>query len=142
MSQRTNDIETINLLGKITNTSKKQSGKYKSNNPRKSLYLELDADSTKRAIDFGLTEYTSKEDNENFFIIQASETIKVYDEQDKKTLIATVSGKADDDSDNFTSGDKVLEMAIMKGENMGRTFYRLFGVLGDYIVENESASPF
>lgn len=139
-------METLNILGTITNTSKKQNADFFSANPRKSLYLELDEASAKLAEEFGLTRYTSKTDGAEFFIVKASETIKVYDTDGK--LTGTMDGTADEVADakenyenpNFVS-DGIVKMALIKGNNKGNDFVRLFAVEG-VLLENEASNPF
>lgn len=137
--------QQLNITGIITATSHKQSKDFTSQNPRKSVYLELDKENTKKAIDFGLQEYTSKQPNketgeiDKFFIVKASETIKQYNVDGQ--VIGEINGNAMDDSNNFNTGGEKVNLAIFKGEKSNNVFYRLFALIGE-VQEIESQNPF
>lgn len=127
----------LNIKGIITATSHKQSDKFATQNPRKSVYLKLDEANAKRAKEFGMQEYTSK-NGESFFILKASELVKLYNQDG---LHGTANGNADDDSNNWTSGDKEVGLAIFRGENKGNVFLRLFAIQGE-LEEVQPENPF
>ena len=131
------------LKGIITNTSKKQSSKFISKDPRKSIYFTCDEQNTLIAKAHGLREYQSQEEgSEPFFIVQAGAVIKCYD---GKVEIGSVNGSAKEvegvDNPNFTSDDKVIGLGLMQGMSKGNLYYRLYAVEG-VLVDNEPASPF
>ena len=88
-------METLLINGTITATSNKKSDLSSENSQRKSIYLSLDKENEKKALDFGLTMYTSQ-DNENFFIVKASNEITIYKGNEAKRI------KSDINSNNFS----------------------------------------
>ena len=142
MTTKTNAITTQLLQGIITNTSKKQNPLFPTDEPRKSIYLQLDEQNSILAKAFGLSEYKPKDGGEPYFIAKASDTVKCYE---GKKLIAEVNGSAKEvegvENPNFTSDDKVVGIALMKGKSKGNEFVRLYAVEG-VLVDNEPASPF
>lgn len=131
-------METITLQAIITNTSKKQSGKFTSANPRKSVYLDIVESDKKKALDFGMREYSSKE-GESFFITKASGEVKVYNYDGKITDV--LSGGIEEESQNFSSDGAVVHISLMKSENAGNEFIRMYAVLGE-LIENAPENPF
>ena len=142
MTTKTNAITTQLLQGVITNTSKKQNPLFPTDEPRKSIYLQLDEQNSILAKAFGLSEYKPKDGGEPYFIVKASETIKCYE---GKKQIAEVNGSAVEvpgvENPNLTSDNKVIGLALMKGNSKGNDFIRLYAVEG-VLVDNEPASPF
>src|SRR5699024_12121105 len=64
-------MENLIIKGQITATSNKVNEDYKTDNPTKTAYLTVTDDNIRKAmVNFGLTEYTSKQDDSNFFIIK------------------------------------------------------------------------
>lgn len=138
----TNTIKTLNIVGEITGTSNKTNDKFKQEKPSKTLYLKADEENSKKLINFGMTQYTSKEDGEDFFIIKASSNgIKVFCKGEKIDTIKTTL-----DTPNFHSVEHMpIQIAIMQGENVGNEFFRVYAVgVSDRndIQENQDTNPF
>ena len=62
----------------ITATSKKQDGEFQQQVPTKTAYLKADEENAKLLEDFGLTRYTSKEDQEDYFIVKFPQNVVLY----------------------------------------------------------------
>ena len=111
----------------ITATSKKQNGDFKQEIPTKTAYLTADKENSKKLVDFGLTEYTSK-DGESYFIIKLVNKLMLYPTGDEPRLARELSLVELDgvETNNFrTPEDRPVGLNILKGENKGNTFYRL-----------------
>lgn len=134
-------MKTITFEGIITQTSNKQGKDYASENPKKSVYISVDNENAKILEDFGLTKYTSKKDNVDFFVVKASANISRY-ENDK--IVEKINGNGEDDVPNFSSNNNTIGMAIMEGENKGNKFMRLYAINCEagIVTENEPSSPF
>src|SRR5699024_9361866 len=64
-------MENLIIKGQITATSNKVNEDYKTDNPTKTAYVTVTDDNIRKAmVNFGLTEYTSKQDESSFFIIK------------------------------------------------------------------------
>lgn len=131
-------MKTINLQATITATSTKIDKRYPTSNPRKTIYFSMNEENIAKAIDFGLTKYTSKDNNDDFFIVKASEGIAHYNLNGEQ--VGVISGKADDGSYNFTTPEEVT-LAIMEGEKQGNKFYRVYALMGA-IEEVKPENPF
>lgn len=131
-------METLLLKGIITATSDKQSDKFVTASPQKSVYIELDADNTQKAKAFGLREYTSQEDGNAFFIIKTSRKVDLYQDKVKVDTISGVAGEYE----NFHSDGKEVGLSLIKGESkQGNEYYRLHAINGE-MVRVESINPF
>lgn len=117
------ELQAINLIGKITATSNKQ-GKYKES-PRKSVYLQLDEENSIKAIEFGLTEYTSKQ-GDKYFIVKASENIKVNIKGDD-SLDNNLASSVNDP--NFKLDKNLCMLSLLKGESDKNTYIRFYSML-------------
>ena len=116
-------MENITAIVKINTTSNKISDKFKQETSTKTVYVTADADNTKVLKDFGLQLYTSKENNEDFFILKfAAKTLLYIPGEDSPVSFAE---EVSTTTPNFTSGDKTVGVNIVKGINMGNEFYRL-----------------
>ncbi len=118
-----NKLENLIVQGIITATSDKQDPRFPSNNPRKSLYIAINEENTKKAKEFGLTEYVSRTDQSKFFIVKASENIDVYDINNDHINI--INGIANHTANFYT--EKEVQLALIKGQsaNFSNTFVRL-----------------
>lgn len=138
-------MENLVIKGRITATSKKQDDKFKQENPSKTAWIiPADEQEAKKLVDFGLRQYTSKEDGTNFFVVKTSQRIALYVKDAKDVEPEIISGGID--TPNFTTAeDKFLNLNIIKGENVGNKFYRLQAIqiveTSDYI-EVEQNNPF
>lgn len=133
------EIEQFIFEGIITGTSNKQSEEMKTDKPRKSCYISVDEENAEILLQNGLTKYTSKEDKKDFFIIKFSEEIKVYAPEGYFNHDTSTS------SDNFSTDDKKVKFACIKGKNMGRNYVRIFALQVNEpsdLVINEVQNPF
>lgn len=114
-------MENLIIAGKITATSSKVDGKYQQETPTKTAYIEVsDADIKKQLTEFGLTEYTSKDDKTNFYIIKLPKQVALI----KGNEMRKISGGVE--TPNFrTLEGKQFRMNIIKGNNKGNDFFRL-----------------
>lgn len=68
----------------LTTADYKESGKFEREIKRKTTYIiPSDAETAKKMIDFGLTQYTTKDNKINIFIVPFSNECMYYDEQKK-----------------------------------------------------------
>ena len=133
-------MENILIEGIITTTSNKQSLEFRTENPKKSVYIQTDEENAKKLKDFGLREYTSKKDNENFFIVKCVDELKLYFDTENPAISMSTTVQ----DDNFKT-EKPIYMNIIKGENVGNVFYRLSAVLvnnASDIVAIQPENPF
>lgn len=119
-------MEQLNIKGLITATSKKGTKFDGTPNDRKTAYFEADTENTKKAVEFGLREYTSRDDGKKFFIIQLTSEVDVYNQFGE--IVQTLDGGIE--TANFST-NKPVNLAILKGENKGNVFYRLKGIQGE-----------
>lgn len=136
-------MENLVINGRITATSNKVDTKFKQENQTKTAYVTVsDEAEKKKLIDFGLTEYTSKQDGLSFFIIKLPQNVAIY--VDGVDQPEPMSGGVD--TPNFsTIGNKDLSLNIIKGEHMNNDFFRLQAIKIDQssdIVEVEQTNPF
>lgn len=141
-------METITVMGVINATSNKQGGKFESQNPQKSVYINVDKENADKLKAFGLTEYTPTEVNAEtgevglpYFQVKMSKEVSIYNGSE---LLEKISGMAVEDSVNYSSNGKVVGLAIMKGENMNNKFARLYAIdnPNGFFTENVNQSPF
>ena len=135
-----------NILVKafIQATSNKIGEDNKQETPTKALYISVpNKNDIKRLTDFGLTLYSSKEDNNEFFIIKGAEKVKVYDNEGN-----IVERKLTTDLPNFHSNDELVGLNIthIKPDNKKHnSFFRITAIkVSDYddLVEIEPKNPF
>lgn len=120
-------MENINVNVTITATSNKQNSQYKIENPKKSVYISPENKKEKqKLIDFGLTEYTSK-DGENFFIVKATDKIKCWL---NGQVVEELPTSIEDPNFKFEQG-KYLTVNLIQGENMKNKFYRINAIKFD-----------
>ena len=120
-------MENINVKVTITATSNKQNSQYKIENPKKSVYISPKNKTEKqKLIDFGLTEYTSK-DGENFFIVKATDKIKCWL---NGKVVEELPTSIEDPNFKFEQG-KYLTVNLIQGENMKNKFYRINAIKFD-----------
>lgn len=139
----TTQFDNIHVSATITATSK-ANDKYKKDIPTLKFYLKLaNEDQAKALKNFGLTEYSSKEDNETFFIVKASRKIAVYTGTGTDDF-ETISGAVADTRYNYYTVNPV-KINIMKIVNEDGTFYRLQALLLDSmsdLLEIVPTNPF
>lgn len=118
-------MKDLVIKGQITTTSNKQSDKFVAKTPQKTAYLKLDEENAKKAEEFGLTKYTSKENNEDFFMVKVVTNLRAYYDN-SRNYDKLETGV---DSPNFKTKDgKEIGLAIVQGENLGNVFYRLSAI--------------
>lgn len=120
-------MENINVNVNITATSNKQDSKFKIENPKKSVFITPENDFEKqKLVNFGLTEYTSK-DGESFFIVKATDEIKCWL---NGKVVEKLPTSIQDPNFKFEE-DKFLTVNIIQGENMNNKFYRINAIKFD-----------
>lgn len=135
-------MENLLLKGQVTATSKKQNEKFKADTPKKTAYLLLDEEDVQKAVDFGMTKYTSKEDGKDFFIVKLPQNVSIYVRGAKGVEPEKIDGGID--TPNFKTEDgKFLNLNIIKGQNLGNDFFRLQAIqitdstdIQDVVAEN------
>lgn len=137
-------MENILLKGMVTATSNKVDSRFKQEAPTKTAYITIADEDIAKAIQFGLTEYSSKQDGNRFFIIKLPQNIAIYVQGGDNVTPEKMSGGID--SPNFmTNKDKMLNLNIIKGENMGNEFFRLQAIQitdSTDIISVEQTNPF
>lgn len=118
MAKTKEDNKGFIFRGVITATSNKQGAYYKSDNPRKTAYITVDEQYKKILLEKGFTEYTSKKDNQSFFIIKLSESITLYMGDETQEMESGV------DTMNFKT--KEIQMAVMQGVKVGNEYSRIY----------------
>lgn len=135
-----------NILVKafIQSTSNKINDDNKQKVDTKTLYISVpNQKDITRLTDFGLTLYSSREDNSEFFIIKGAEKVKVYDAEGN-----IVERKLTTDLPNFTSNDKLVGLNITHitpDKKNHNSFFRITAIkVSDYddLVEIEPKNPF
>lgn len=117
------ELQTLLVKGSITATSSKE-GKFKNSDPRKAAYLKLTPESVKKAEAFGLTKYTSKEDNTDFFIVKLANEITAYNLNEEYDKVIKMDTSLD--APNFETDE--IGIAILKGQSELGTYYRIFAL--------------
>lgn len=127
-------MKNINVNVTITATSNKQNSQFKTDSPKKSLYITpKTVEDKEKMIDLGLTEYTSKE-GQSFFIVKATDKIKCWLNRE---IVHEIESSVQDDNFKFQEG-YFATVNIIEGENLGNKFYRLNGIKldNDTTLEN------
>jgi len=136
-------MENLVIKGRVTATSNKVDTKFKQENPTKTAYVTVsDEAEKKKLIDFGLTEYTSKQDGLSFFIIKLPQNVAIFVEGVKGS--EQLSGSVETPN-FFTVEGKELLLNIIKGENMNNDFFRLQAIRIEQstdVVILEQVNPF
>lgn len=142
-------MENKIIKGIITATSNKQSEDFKSEFPTKTAYITPHSPQDIEALtNFGCTLYSSTNENtgekEEFFIIKCAKNVALYNANSIDGRPSSISGGTD--TPNFrTTPDYALELNIIKGEKLGREFFRLQAInckTGSDVEEIEQANPF
>lgn len=130
-------MENIVIKGRISATSNKVDGKFQQETPTKTAYVEVTEEESKKAlVGFGLTEYTSKDDGKNFFIIKLPKEVSIFQGNQMHKIPGGV------DTPNFkTPDDKELMLNIIRGNNKGNDFYRLQAILVQEQSDIETIAP-
>lgn len=132
----------------ISTTSNKVNEKYKQEVNTKTAYISTDEKTAKAMQDFGLTQYTSKDEGENFFILKFADKLRTYFKDGTNHLRQDLSNIEIEGQEtlNFkTDENRPVSINVVKGENMGNDFYRLQAILVDdmdQITQIEPENPF
>lgn len=133
-------MENILVIGRISATSKKNDGVYQQEVPTKTAYFEVPESEESKLKDFGLRQYTSKDDGTKFYIAKLPQNVAVYASNDEDSEPTLVDGTLD--THNFkTRGKEMYQLNIIKGHNKGNDFYRLQAVLVSDISDIEIVKP-
>lgn len=139
-------MENLVIKGIITATSNKQDGEFKQEVPTKTAYLKVDEENSKKLQDFGMTEYSSKEDGEKFFIVGLVRGLMVYKPNGigvKRSDLSLINGEEGENPNYETSEE--IGMNIVKGEYRNNDFFKLQALRvesDDVIVEVKPENPF
>lgn len=121
------ELKNIRVKGIITATSNKQKKGFDSD-PRKTIYFTALDEKDRQALkEFGITEYTPENKNEKpFFIVKASETIKLY-QVGKKEYVTELDTSVS--ANNFNTANTV-GISILKGKaETGTEYKRVYALL-------------
>ena len=127
-------MENLIITGKVSATSNKVDDKYQQESPTKTAYVEVTDPNIVQAMEnFGLTQYTSRDNKTDFFIIKCPKQVTLV----KGNQMRKMSGGVE--TPNFKTVDgKEFKMNIIKGNNKGNDFYRLQAILVDDYAEVEN----
>ena len=136
-------MENIIVRGQITATSKKQSGVFTQEIPTKTAYVSTDEPHAKLLEDFGLTKYTSKE-NENYFIIKFPADLMVFKPNgygEKRPDLSRIEIEGIETNNFKTPDDKLLPFNIVKGHHKNNDFFRLQAIRIETDEDIEEIKP-
>lgn len=131
------------IKGKITATSKKNDGEFKQEIPTKTAYISTSETEAQKLIDFGLTQYTSK-NGENYFIIKFPAEVMIYLPNGIGTKRPDLSQIMVDgvETNNFKTPDhKELAFNILKSNHKNNDFYRLQAIRIEEEADIEEVKP-
>ena len=137
-------MENIIIKGQITATSKKQSGDFKQEIPTKTAYVSVDPENAKKLEDFGLTKYTSKEDQEDYFIIKFPANVMVYQPNgfgEKRPDLSQITFEGIETNNFKTPDNKQVQMSILKGNHKNNDFFRLQAIRVETSSDIEEIKP-
>ena len=130
-------MENIIVQGQITATSKKTAGDFSQVTPTKTAYVTTDAANAKKLEEFGLQKYSSKNNQEDFFIIKLPANLMVYTPNgygQKRPDLSQIEVNGVETNNFKTPEDKLLSMNIIKGNHKNNDFFRLQAIR----IEDES----
>lgn len=136
-------MENIIAKGKITATSKKQSGDFKQEVPTKTAYVSTDETNSKLLVDFGLQKYTSK-DGEHYFIIKFPSDVMVYTPNgygQKRPELSRIEVDGTETNNFKTPDGKLLQLNIIKGNHKNNDFFRLQAIRVESDLDIEEILP-
>lgn len=123
-------MQNIIITGKINTTSNRNDDRFSQDNPTKTAYITVIESDVQKLKDFGLTEYTTRDGKENFFIIKLPQELTLV----KGNKMTRLSGATD--TPNLKT-NKDMKMNIIQGENRGNKFYRLQAIQVDDYTDVE-----
>lgn len=146
-------MDNLVIKGMVTATSKKNNDDdFKQEVPTKTAYVRTDEENAKKLVDFGLTKYSSKDDNGDdidFFIIKFPKNLMVYLPNGhgfKRPDLSQIHVKNDigeyEETNNFkTPDDKMLPLNIIKGNHKNNDFFRVQAIRVDTNEDIEQILP-
>ena len=137
-------MENLIIEGQITATSKKQSGDFSQDIPTKTAYVRTDEVNAKKLVDFGLTKYTSKDNNEPFFIMKFPANLMVYLPNgfgEKRPYLSQIIFEGIETNNFKTSDNKLLKLNIIKGNHKNNDFFRLQAIRLESESDIEEIKP-
>lgn len=143
MQEKQTGIENLVVAGMITNTSNKQSSRFKQEVATKTAYITVPDENDRQAlIDFGMTLYTPKDGGDDFFIAKLpAKGLSIWSNGKKLGMKKTTINEP-----NFQTVEHVpLGLSFIRGEKDGNPFYRLQAinvVQKDDIFDLDESNPF
>ena len=137
-------MENLVVLGQITATSKKDDGQFKQEIATKTAYVRTDEENAKKLEDFGLTKYTSRENNEDYFIIKFPQNVMIYLPNGlgvKRPDLSQVTHEGIETNNFKTPDDKLLPLNIIKGNYKNNDFFRIQAIRLDNEDQIEEVKP-
>lgn len=130
-------METINVKGKVLGTTNKTDYDSKG----KTAYLVLSSpEEFKKANDFGLTVYTSKENGDDFIIVKTPENLSIFDNSNN-TKYDLPSASNLDIKNYYTNAEVYISIGKGKSNEYNKEFYRLLALGVDSIDSIKFVSP-
>lgn len=137
-------MENITIKGQITATSKKSNGDFKQEILTKTAYVKTDTENAEKLVDFGLTKYTSRDNNEDYFIIKFPATVMVYNTSgfgEKRPDLSQVTLDGQETNNFKTPDNKPLMLNIIKGNHKNNDFFRLQAIRVESNLDIEEILP-
>ena len=137
-------MENLVVLGQITATSKKNDGEFAQEIPTKTAYVSVDSENAKKLEDFGLTKYTSKDDQEDYFIIKFPANVMVYQPNgfgEKCPDLSQITFEGIETNNFKTPDNKQVQMSILKGNHKNNDFFRLQAIRVETSSDIEEIKP-
>lgn len=137
-------MDNLVVLGQITATSKKNNGEFKQEIPTKTAYIRTDEENAKKLEDFGLTKYTSKDSNEDYFIIKFPQNVMLFRQNgfgEKHPELSRVEIDGMETNNFKTPDNKFLPLNIIKGNHKNNDFFRLQAIKIDVDEDIEEIKP-
>lgn len=143
MTEQKSEITNVVVAGTITNTSDKQSARFKQEVATKTAYIDVPNEQDRQAlIDFGMTLYTPEDGGNAFFIAKMpAKGLSIWSKGKKIGTKKVTLGEP-----NFQTVEHVpLGLSFIRGEKDGNPFYRLQAVnviQKDDIFDLDESNPF
>ena len=136
-------MENLVIEGIITATSKKQDGDYQQETPTKTVYIKTNPQYAEALEKFGLTKYTSKEDNEDYFIMKFPKVVVVYHENKayRRPDLSQINYNGRETNNFNTPEDLMIPLNIIKGNHKNNDFYRLQAIMVTDLNQIEEVIP-
>lgn len=137
-------MENITVKAQITATSKKSNGDFKQEILTKTAYVKTDAENAQKLVDFGLTKYTSRDNNEDYFVIKFPANLMVYNTLgfgEKRPDLSQVTLDGQETNNFKTPDNKPLMLNIIKGNHKNNDFFRLQAIRVESDLDIEEIKP-